>query len=105
MTRPKQKDFQSEGAFLQQVVERRPEPCTVSLGNWNTAVSLKARLDRLIRYSELMYRDFPVTDPNYDRSPYNGLTITVFKPGILLFRWEPEIPTVEPFNTRILDGQ
>jgi hypothetical protein len=104
MPRAKQKDFNSEFALLQSVVECRPEPCTMRVGDWNRAVSLMARFHRAIRHSELFYREFPVTDPNYDKSPYNGLTIQVFRPGILLFQWEPEILPVQSFNAGILDG-
>lgn len=105
MPKAKQKDFTSEEANLQQVVERRPEPCTMNLGDWNDAVSMMARFNRCIRHYELLYRQLPVTDPNYNQSPYSGLTVQIIKPGILLFRWDAEFPPVTPVNTRILDGQ
>jgi hypothetical protein len=82
MPRP---DFVTEAKYLQQVVDQRPEPCIVKFGDWNSAVSMKARLTRLIRYSHDYFR---AIDPLYNKSPYSGLTITVLKPGTLLFRWE-----------------
>jgi hypothetical protein len=104
MPKAKQKDFISEEALLQQVIERRPEPCMMKLGDWNDAVSMMARFNRCIRHYELLYRQFPVTDPHYGQSPYAGLTIQVFKPGTLLFQWVEGLPPVNPVDTGILDG-
>jgi hypothetical protein len=105
MPKAKQKDFISEEAHLQQVVERRPEPCTMKFWDWNSAVSMMARFRRCIRYYELVYRQFPITDPHYNQSPYSGLSIQVVRPSTLLFQWTAESPPADPVDTRILDGQ
>jgi hypothetical protein len=103
MPKAKQKDFVTEEALLQQVFQRRPEPCKMNLGDWNSAVSMMARFNRCIRHYDTFYREFPASDPNYNQSPYNGLIIQVIRPGTLLFQWA-EIPSVTDVDTRILNG-